>query len=168
MSGTPREPFLTRLRNNWVMVVIFCGIGLLLVAGGLVIKHFSDAGQRDLTATTTAHVLAGAKESTTSDCSGRRCSTDYDCDFEYEYTPAGAAKPYKNSSSDDGKCDETEAEGATRAAYYNPDDPNDVSLYDPNSSDQKYAWLWLAGPGVLCFVAAGWALKPQRRTMSRS
>jgi hypothetical protein len=141
------------------MVVVFCGIGLVLIAGGLVIKHFSDAGRRDLTASTTAHILPGAKESTSSDCSGRRCTTEYQCDFEFEYTPSGAAQPYKKSTNDEGECGGTEKAGATRTAYYNPDRPSDVSLYDPNSNDQKYAWMWLAGVGILCFVIAGWALK---------
>lgn len=161
MSRTRAEPFLERLRSNWVMLVVLCGIGTALVAGSLFLKHLNEGAQRDLTATTTAHVLAGAKEHSDRSCGsdGHGCHTDYTCDFEYEYTPAGATKPYQDSWQDDGECDESDKAGATRTAHYDPDRLSEVTLIDPNSKGQKHAWLWALGPGLLCFVLAGWGLR---------
>lgn len=163
MTATLTEPFIVRLKNRWVMVLIFALIGIAMIAGSLFIRQLSVQDQKTLTATTTGHILAGAKETSSRSCgSNHSCHTDYYCDFKFSYTPTGTTKTYKGSGENDGECGAQEKKGVRLTAYYDPDHPNEVSTANPNSGEQRHAWLYLFIPGIGVILYAGWILRPHR------
>jgi hypothetical protein len=132
--------------------IMWLCVGLALLLPGLLMQGLArqDAAHRN--AQTTATVLDGAQEEEHSGhCKRGSCNTKYECHFDYRFMPAGSDDMVTGRSTDDNECDATDVAGAQRQVFYDPQNPGDNGIHDPNAGSNRWLGLWM-------FVIPGAAL----------
>ncbi|MCQ9368666.1 DUF3592 domain-containing protein [Brevibacterium sp. 91QC2O2] len=133
--------------------IMWLCVGLALLLPGLLMQSIArqDASHRNTQ--TTAIVLDGAQEekTTSGHCKRGSCNTKYECHFDYQFTPIGSDDVITGNASDRNECDTADVAGAQRTIFYDPHDPGDNGINDPNAGSNRWLGLWM-------FVIPGAAL----------
>jgi hypothetical protein len=151
-DAPPRKPM------GWGFPIMWLLIGIACFIPGYFIQKGADRDVAQLTAQVEGTILNDAHTERSSNCRhGSSCSTNYSCEFSYQFSPKDAAtgEDYRGEGSDHGRCGDDQSEGTARTVYYDPDDPEHSTIEDPGSFFERYIGLLvLMIPGGICIIYA--------------
>jgi hypothetical protein len=151
-SGPPSTPM------GWKFPLMWLIIGLALLIPGHFVQQHEDRDWARMSEQVEGTILNDAHTESHSSCGGGHgCSTDYRCDFSYQFSPKGAAtgEAYRGEGSDTTSCGAHQVEGTARTVYYDPGDPEHNTVKDPDDyADRHFGLLLLMIPGSVFTVYA--------------